>query len=402
MKKIIFTVSLVLSLMPIAVKAQIQDGMSFGAWCEQRNLIKLETAHTINVVLNLLGTNDCRTANSLLKERRELNLNKSEIIDLRPLAGLVNLLILNIDDNNISDIKPLVSLSNLEDLSIKNNNISDIPTLNKLKKLKALDLSENKISNVSGLKDLNELQELNLSANQITSLLPIVTSVSLRKLNFSNNSIENISKVDGLENLISSSIKVETNNYSIKKSSSVLPTSSLNEKNSSYILPIQLLIMYIGLLVFLYIVFLRKSKNNKQYSSQLLDTPVFHESSNDKVFSDIFAAHSFYKKDWLAAGEAMYNLLAYKFAVEAFDRYLAIDPENFAVWKKRGKALAGLNQYDDAIKSYQSALKIKDASEYDDAYEAWLEVLRLDDLEEIYELKSFLNCQDSLQFLEQN
>lgn len=393
MKKYILITSLVLSLTPIAAKAQVREGMSFGAWCEQRNLIKLEAAHTINVVLNLLNTNNCKTANSLLEERRELNLSKSAIIDLSPLGGLSNLSELNLDDNTISDIKPLINLSNLENLNISNNNISDISALNKIKKLIVLDLSGNKIVHVSGLNSLDNLQELDLSANQITSLSSIAGLVSLRKLKFSNNSIEDINRVDGLTDLISSFVKVELGKVIVI---------SPSEKKSDYITPSIIILVYVGifLVILLIIIIIKRSNSNNNYS---LQTPAFQESDEDKkIFSDIYASHFYYKKDWLALGESLYNLLAYKPAIEAFDRYLAIDPDNYTVWKMRAKSLAELFQYDDAIKSYQSALKIKDMNEYDNAYEAWLEVLRLDGLSEIDDLRSFLDCQDSLQFLEQN
>jgi tetratricopeptide (TPR) repeat protein len=407
MKKYILLISLFLQLLPATAIAQNQEpkNKSFSSWCIRRNELELQTSHTINMVLDLLKTNDCKIADSLLRKKKTLKLSNSGITDVSPLAGLSDLAELNLNDNEISNIEPLANLSSLEYLSLENNNISRFSNLIGIhKKLNRLNLSKNRITDISELSILSELQELDISDNKITNLVPIVALPNLAELNFSNNSIQEINKVDGLTNLISSPTKVKTGNTG--NNLITLPVPSSGKDNSLHIMPIQLMVIYIGLfLIILLIIFLRGSSNN-EYPLQILDIPVFQESNQEsnksKAFNDIFAIDPFYKNDWLAVGEAMHNLLAYQLAVDAYDRYLSIDPDNYVVWKKRGKSLAELCQYDDAIKSYQSALKIKDVNEYDDAHEAWLETLRLDELSEIDDLRSFLGCQDSLQFLEQN
>ncbi|HIG80509.1 MAG TPA: leucine-rich repeat domain-containing protein, partial [Verrucomicrobiales bacterium] len=56
----------------------------------------------------------------------ELDLNCSEISDLKPLIRLINLKHLDLDNNKVSDLQPLSALTHLESLVIHRNQITDL------------------------------------------------------------------------------------------------------------------------------------------------------------------------------------------------------------------------------------------------------------------------------------
>jgi internalin A len=111
---------------------------SFEAWCRQRNSVPMDTRHTIDVLLEKAGTKDCKLADRQLKTLTFLDLSFSEIIDVKPLAGLTNLTVLQLSSNEIRDIKPLTGLINLTNLDLGNNQISDVKLLVRLTKLTTL------------------------------------------------------------------------------------------------------------------------------------------------------------------------------------------------------------------------------------------------------------------------
>ena len=110
-----------------------------------------------------------------------LKLYQNRIADITPLAGLINLEVLELQDNQIADISPLAGLVELQELSLQVNQIVDISSLAGLDKMKVLQLYINQISDVTSLSNLTALEHLNLHRNKIVDFTPLV---NLKNLNF--------------------------------------------------------------------------------------------------------------------------------------------------------------------------------------------------------------------------
>ncbi len=126
---------------------------------------------------------------------------RSEVSDLTPLAGLKNLRTLKLHSNRITDITPLTGLVNLELLQLQANQIADISPLAGLLKLQVLQLNANLLTDISPLQGLVNLKELQLEANQIADISPLAGLVNLKGLALEDNPIVDISPLQGLVNL---------------------------------------------------------------------------------------------------------------------------------------------------------------------------------------------------------
>jgi internalin A len=119
---------------------------SFETWCRQRKSVPAATRHTIDILLEKAGSKDCQEVNSLLKTLTTLNLDGNEITDVKPLAGLTNLIEIDLVDNQITNVKPLAGLTNLTSLVLDGNQISDVKPLTGLTNLTILFLKSNPIA----------------------------------------------------------------------------------------------------------------------------------------------------------------------------------------------------------------------------------------------------------------
>jgi internalin A len=125
-----FTVTSILLLQPalsIPVFARQPKVKSFTKWCQQRKSVPASTRHTINLLLEIAGTNNCQQANLKLRYiSKKIKLDESEIVDLSPLASFVDLRELYLRDNKIVDLKPLMNLTKLVFIDLTRNKITDI------------------------------------------------------------------------------------------------------------------------------------------------------------------------------------------------------------------------------------------------------------------------------------
>ena len=90
----------------------------------------------------------------------ELQLVKTQISDLTPLAGLTQLEELRLVGNQIEDLAPLARLLQLETLDLAGNQIKDLTPLSGLVQLKTLWLGENNIEDLTPLEGLTQLRRL--------------------------------------------------------------------------------------------------------------------------------------------------------------------------------------------------------------------------------------------------
>ena len=143
-----------------------------------------------------------------LKKLREIDLFDDKISDLTPLAGLTQLEFLRFlpvynlqARNKISDLTPLAGLTQLEFLTIWNNEISDLTPLTGLTKLEHLGLSQTQISDIAPLTQLTRLRGLVLGGNKISDITPLAGLTKLRVLDITRNKISDITPLAGLTGL---------------------------------------------------------------------------------------------------------------------------------------------------------------------------------------------------------
>jgi internalin A len=163
---------------------------TFTQWCQNQSKLPLETQHTIEMLLQKAGTNNCAAADAKLSELTELMLFRRQISDLRPIASFTNLQQLWLYKNHITDISPLASLTNLNKLWIYDNRVTDITPLSSLTGLIVLSLDDNQIEDVMPLVSLSNLAVLNLAANKIADIKPLEALTNLQYLNLKGNPIE--------------------------------------------------------------------------------------------------------------------------------------------------------------------------------------------------------------------
>ena len=155
-------------------------------------------------------------------------LERTQISDLRPLAGLVNLEILELKGNQIVNISPLMNLANLERLTLNGNQITDISPLTGLIRLTNLILDGNPIADLSPLMNLTNLTHLGLNGNQITDISPLATLTQLRQIGLSVNEITDVSPLAGL-------IHLESLGLNRNPISDISPLANLTNLNALYL-----------------------------------------------------------------------------------------------------------------------------------------------------------------------
>ncbi len=130
-----------------------------------------------------------------------LRIDRSEVSDLAPLAGLENLQVLRLSKNRITDISPLSGLVNLQELEVKTNQIVDLSPLQGLVNLQNLRVGGNQIADISPLSGLVNLQELEVELNQVVDVSPLAGLIGLRRLNLEHNFISDLTPLVPLTNL---------------------------------------------------------------------------------------------------------------------------------------------------------------------------------------------------------
>ncbi len=166
-----------------------------------RSLKGLE--HAVNLKVLVIDRSEVSDLTPLagLENLESLSIIKSQVSDLTPLVGLENLRVLKLYENRISDITPFAGLINLEVLVLGRNQIADISPLAGLVGLQVLELNANLLTDISPLQGLVNLKELQLEANQIEDISSLTGLVNLKGLALESNQIADISPLQGLVNL---------------------------------------------------------------------------------------------------------------------------------------------------------------------------------------------------------
>lgn len=174
------------------IVAESTQTLSFVEWCQRRTAVPSDTQHTINVLLEIAKTNDCKLADGrlrthILRNGSFLNLRGRKISDLKPISGFTEITAIFLDNNQIRDLQPLTTLNNVTTATFGNNQISDLRPLARMTQLTRLDLRNNRISDVTPLAALSNMSELILDNNQITDLSPLRVLDHVGQLHVRNN-----------------------------------------------------------------------------------------------------------------------------------------------------------------------------------------------------------------------
>lgn len=131
----------------------------------------------------------------------ELYLNKNQIVDISPVAGLTSLRILAFYENEVDDITPVAGLTNLKVLGMRNNKIPSLAPVSGLSKLEELYFEDNEVQDIGPIAGLTTLKRIDLDLNEITDISPVAGLTNLELLTAYGNQIGNINAVAGLVNL---------------------------------------------------------------------------------------------------------------------------------------------------------------------------------------------------------
>ena len=72
---------------------------TFAQWCQNRASLPSATQHTVEAILDVVGTQRCRRAEAKLTDSSKLDLSNRNIVDLSPLTSVAHLSSLNLSAN---------------------------------------------------------------------------------------------------------------------------------------------------------------------------------------------------------------------------------------------------------------------------------------------------------------
>ena len=136
-----------------------------------------------------------------LMDLEALDLGGNRIVDLWPLAATAGLEVLDLRDNVIGDLSPLASLPHLRVLDLSGNAVSDISPLAGLTALRRLDLSDNRVADLRPLSELRGLEVLMLDRNEVSDLVPLWGLTELAHLGMGSNRVADAALLRGLNSL---------------------------------------------------------------------------------------------------------------------------------------------------------------------------------------------------------
>ena len=100
---------------------------SFSDYCQNRDHLSVERAHTVRAILAELDVTSCAAARTKLSIIEELDLSNRALSDITALAGLSGLQRINLAGNQIEDIWALGTLTGLREFDLTGNPIDKFP-----------------------------------------------------------------------------------------------------------------------------------------------------------------------------------------------------------------------------------------------------------------------------------
>lgn len=108
------------------------ENIDFLSSCENRENEPIARQYTLFILEQVLGKNDCLSLYTELRDRTNLSVDASYLVDVSLLAPFVNLERLSLRDNRIQYSFPLSHLTNLRFLDLSYNNLRDPESLESL------------------------------------------------------------------------------------------------------------------------------------------------------------------------------------------------------------------------------------------------------------------------------
>jgi len=177
------------------------DSKTFAQWCQNINKLTKESRHTVSVVLNFLGGDNCSVAEKRLATLEELDLSQKHIKEVTPLGCLQNLTKLNLACNQITNLSLISQLTNLTEINLSGNQVADLNPLSSLYCLDSLWLLSNEISDLTPLENLTDITYIGLSANQIEDVTALGKLKQISYLGLSENQISDVTPLANLQEL---------------------------------------------------------------------------------------------------------------------------------------------------------------------------------------------------------
>jgi hypothetical protein len=132
---------------------------------------------------------------------QRLYLNQTDITDLAPLAGMTGLQTLSVDQTAITDLAPLAGMTGLQRLSLNKTAITDLAPLAGMTGLQSLFLDQTAITDLAPLAGMTGLQALFLDQTAITDLAPLAGMTGLQTLWLSQTAITDLALLAGMTRL---------------------------------------------------------------------------------------------------------------------------------------------------------------------------------------------------------
>ncbi|MEM1152054.1 MAG: hypothetical protein AAGI03_16180 [Pseudomonadota bacterium] len=132
--------------------------------------------------LNLSGN----TSKETHKDEKRSGDERFENVEVLPpqLSDLKHLTRLDLDNTQVAELKPLAGLTALQALYLDRSQVTELAPLAGLTALRTLTLSNTQVAEIAPLAELTELQILILANTQIAELAPLAGLRALRRLHF--------------------------------------------------------------------------------------------------------------------------------------------------------------------------------------------------------------------------
>lgn len=132
---------------------------------------------------------------------KTLNLNRTEIIDLAPLAELENLQDISCQSLKVIDLSPLMKLVGLQKVDLSFTRVSDLSPLAGLINLREIKCYYTEVSDLSPLAKLLNLQVLKCNSIPVSDLSPLAGLINLIELDCHSTQVWDLSPLSGLVKL---------------------------------------------------------------------------------------------------------------------------------------------------------------------------------------------------------
>ena len=129
---------------------------------------------------------------------QSLDCSHTQVADLTPLAGLTALQSLGFSFTKVANLTPLASLTALQGLDCSHTQVADLTPLASLTALQSLGFSFTKVANLTPLASLTALQGLDCSLTQVADLIPLASLTALQSLDCSGTQVAELTPLAGL------------------------------------------------------------------------------------------------------------------------------------------------------------------------------------------------------------